>query len=38
MYYDCSKDSVVGLEDVDNRQTSCHETNSIFSGIDDRRV
>ena len=38
MYYDCGKDSVVGMEDFDNRQTSCHEINSFFSGFDDRRT
>ena len=38
MYYDGGKDSVVGLEDFNNRQTSCHETNSVFSGFGDRRT
>ena len=38
MYYDCGKDSVVSLEDFDNRQRSCHKTNSISSGFDNRRA
>ena len=35
MYYDSGNNYIVGLEDFDNKQTSCHETNSISSGFDD---
>ena len=38
IYYHFGKDSVVGLEEFNIRQTSCHETNSISSGLDDRRA
>ena len=38
MYNDCGKDSVVSLEDFDNRQRSFHDTNSISSGFDNRRA